>query len=232
MRGAPAPSAERTFLLQPERKTRRDDEPQLETVARGRREKLELALDGVALLHALLVEPQRRLERPGARRRERDQREQRKRRRDRRGLGPAERQRGDDADRGHPQRGPKPRRRVPGHVVSDVESDTCALSRSSAAGVGTCSSSSATTSSPRICCSHSSGRERQPVRERGHRDRLHVLRRHIRAALEHGLATRELEQCEPAARAGADLDARVVARRADEPRDVVDDRLRDVHELE
>ena len=76
------------------------------------------------------------------------------------------------------------------------------------------------------------GRERQPVRQRGHRDRLHVLRRHIRAALQHRLPARELEQREPAARAGADLDTRVVARRAHKPRDVVDDRLRDVHQLE
>ena len=48
-------------------------------------------------------------------------------------------------------------KRVTRSSVVDFESDTGGCPRSSAAGVGTCSSSSATTSSPRSCCNHSSG---------------------------------------------------------------------------
>ena len=57
----------------------------------------------------------------------------------------------------------------------------------------------------------SSGRRRDPVGQRRHRDRLDVLGRHVVAALEHRLAAGQGDQRQPAAGAGAEGDLRVRA---------------------
>ena len=87
-------------------------------------------------------------------------------------------------------------------------------------------------SSGRSRCTQSSGRSDEPVRERGHGDRLDVVRRHVRAAVERGAAARELQQRQRAARARADLDAARRARRRDEVDHVEPDAPRDVHLLD
>ena len=77
--------------------------------------------------------------------------------------------------------------------------------RSSAAGVGTVSSDSRTTSSRPHALHPQLGPQREPVGEGRHGDRLHVVGRDEVAAGERGAAAGELEQRERAARARADL---------------------------
>ena len=74
--------------------------------------------------------------------------------------------------------------------------------------------------------------QREAVRERRDGDGLHVLRRDEVAPRERRPPARELQQRERAARAGADLDARALARRGDDVDDVAADRLGDVDALD
>ena len=96
-----------------------------------------------------------------------DEREQ-ERRSERDRLDAAEREARDEA--GRRERGV--RERGAGRCS---RSCLAARSASSAGGVGTVSSASSTTSSPRSALHPELGAQHQPVRERRHRDRLHVL---------------------------------------------------------
>ena len=91
------------------------------------------------------------------------------------------------------------------------------------------SSASATTSSPRMRCTHSSGRSVKRCASAGTAIGLHVLRHDEVAAGERGLRTRELQQREAAARARADRELARRARRGDDVDDVALDRIGDVH---
>ena len=74
--------------------------------------------------------------------------------------------------------------------------------------------------------------EQEPVRERGHGDRLDVVGRDEVASCEGGPAARELQQRQASARARADREARARPRGGDDVDHVTADRWLDVHELD
>ena len=74
--------------------------------------------------------------------------------------------------------------------------------------------------------------QHQPMSEPGHGDRLDVVGRRKVAPLQGGAAAAQLEQRQGAARAGADLQPRVRARRRDELDDVAAEALGDVDVLD
>ena len=70
------------------------------------------------------------------------------------------------------------------------------------------------------------------MRQRGHRDRLHILRDHEVPALEGGLAAGELHQRQAPARAGTDLGLGIGPGRRHQVDHVVSDWLADVDPLD
>ena len=158
----------------------------------------------------------------GSREREPGGEGEQERRRQRDELGAGEHERREQPGRGEAGVAAELRRRPPRHVRAV---------RSSAAGVGTVSSRSRTTSSADTRCTHSSGRSVSRCASAGTATDFHVVGRDVVAAVERRAATRQLEQRERAARRRADLNRLRVARRGDDVDHVEADRLGDVDVL-
>ena len=181
-------------------------------------------MDLFALERALPVERDRRRELRVAHERGADDRSERKRRRERDELDAPDDESRDQAERCEPCVRDDPRRVEPRHPAA--RSDVFRRRRRHGRERLRHDVLAAHALHPEL------GPQRQPVRERRNRDRLHVLGDDEVAAVERRLRARELQQREAAARARADREPLRAPRRGYEVDDVARDRVGDVHLLE